>query len=117
MNCAEIQPDLEAYALNALDSVTRARVEKHLLSCGACRTHLQQVQQLVGELPFALGNASALQPPGELKRRVMQSVQAQLQADAIKQTIGARAELAPTARRGHWLLNSRTRTLALGAAI
>lgn len=117
MNCSEITPNLEAYALGALDAYTRARVESHLQTCAACRHSLQSFYEVVGELPHALSIASPLEPPAQLKSKIMQAAQANLQAHAIQETFAARAQApAPIARRGSWLLNPRVWILSLGAA-
>src|SRR3990167_6984156 len=104
MNCSEIRPQLEAYALDALDSFTRAHVEKHMALCEECRATVASLRSVAGELPFALANVSPLRPPPSLRNQLMaaaqQQVHAHAQTTAIKQTFAPRAEApAPTARR------------------
>ncbi len=82
MNCADIRPNLEAYALDALDSITRAKVERHLQTCAACRETVASFRNVTSQLPNALGKASPLRPPASLKNRLLQSVQADLQSQA-----------------------------------
>lgn len=118
MNCADVKPNLEAYALDGLDSLTRARVERHLERCATCRGTVAELRNAAGELPYALGQASPLRPPAALKMQVMQAAQADAQARAIRQTFGPRgAPPVPIGRRGHWLLNPRMWMISLGAAM
>jgi len=122
MNCSEINPNLEAYALGALDPYTRARVETHLQTCAACRHTLASFREVVGELPLVLSNISPLSPPPSLKQQIMQAaqldMQAQEQAHAIQQTFAPRAErAAPVTRRVGWLLNPRVWMFALASSM
>src|SRR5581483_5631177 len=111
MNCSDIRPQLEAYALDALDTVTRARVEQHLATCDSCRVTATRLRGVVAELAAAVSAAAPLRPP-PLKKQVLQSVQADVnahaQTTALQQAFALRAALpTPTARRGRWLLNPR----------
>lgn len=126
MNCSEIQPQLEAYALNALDPLSRPRVENHLETCAACRRTLSSFQAVLGELPHALSRASALYPPASLKSKIMQAAQADASAHQDPQPIElarvtARASIAQppirNSRRGHWLLNPRFWMISLGGSL
>lgn len=108
MNCSEINPNLEAFALGALDPFTRAQVETHLQSCAACRQTLASYHQLVGTLPNVLANASPLRPPAALKYKIMQAAQADIQARAIQETFAPHSvPPAPLIRRAAWLSGPR----------
>jgi anti-sigma factor RsiW len=122
MNCFDIRPQLEAYALDALDTPTRARVEQHLAACESCRVTATMLRGVVAELPAALSAASPLRPPPSLKKQLMQSVQADVKAhaqtSAMHQVFAPRAALpTPTARRGRWLLNPRVWMFSLATSM
>lgn len=122
MNCSEIIPNLEAYALGALDPYTCARVETHLRTCASCRHALASFREIVGELPQVLGSVSPLTPPLSLKKQIMQAAmtdaQTREQARAIQETFSPRAQsAAPVARRGHWLLNPRVWMITLASSL
>lgn len=122
MNCSDIRPHLEAFALEALDPLTRTRVENHLQTCAPCRATAENLCDMVGELPLALAHASLLRPPPSLKDNLMHAAQAEVQAHAqttvIKETFAARADLpAPTAQRGRWLLNPRLWMFSLATSM
>ncbi|MBI4673251.1 MAG: anti-sigma factor [Chloroflexi bacterium] len=122
MNCSEIRPQLEAYALDALDVLTRARVENHLVTCTHCRATVTELRNVLGELPFAVSTASPLRPPPTLKRQLLQAIDAQVhahaQATAVKQTFAPHAErAAPIARRGSWLSNPRVWMVSLATSM
>ncbi len=59
MECAEIRPSLAEYLDNALDAQTRGLVEKHVLTCRACRETLESLQSVVQEL----GDLRPVKPP------------------------------------------------------
>lgn len=121
MNCSEIRPNLEAYALGALDPYHATRVEKHLKNCAACRHTLASFREVVGELPHTLTHAAPLKPPGQLKDRLMSAVAADARARdhvrAMQEPFASRAAApAAPARRGAWLSGPRALLLALSTA-
>lgn len=59
---------LPAYALDALDEDDRRTVEAHLASCAACRDELAALRESTAALALT---APALQPPPELRARVL----------------------------------------------
>lgn len=63
MNCSEIRPQLEAYALDVLDPRTRAQVAAHLETCVMCRREAEALRDAAAELPMALAQVSPLRPP------------------------------------------------------
>lgn len=114
MNCSEIKPHLEAFALGALDPYHRTQVELHLQTCAACRHTLASFREVVGELPHALSRVSSLRTPSHLKNKIMQAAQADVQARVIQETFAPHAAPpAPFARRGSWLLNPRVWVFSL----
>ena len=70
---------LEAYALGALDADEVAVVEAHLAGCADCRREVVAYGEVAAALPAALAAASSLAPPADLRGRVLQSVQAEMQ--------------------------------------
>lgn len=114
MNCSEIRPNLEAYALDALDPSMRAEVDAHLKKCAACRRRAESLRAAASELPRALGAASPLRPPAALKTKLMQAAQADIQAHAVRETFAPRAGRPAPARRGFWLFQPRLRVAAVG---
>jgi len=74
MNCEQIQPLLEAYALNALNPDEQAQVEQHLAACPTCQRLLNEYTEVTGLLPDALAAASPVQPPASLKESLLQKV-------------------------------------------
>lgn len=122
MNCSDVTPQLEAYALGALDARTRADVAAHLEMCAACRQRADALRGAAQELPLALAQVSPLRPPPALKAHLLRAVAAEesarAQALALSQAFAPRAEIpAPVARRGRWLLNPRVWMISLGTAM
>jgi anti-sigma-K factor RskA len=54
--------NLAAYALGALEGPERIRVERHLVTCPACASSLEQYRGVVGALPLGL---EPVPPPAE----------------------------------------------------
>lgn len=118
MNCAEIYPNLEAYALGALDSQTHAHIERHLLECDTCRRAALQYAVVAHTLPDALAKSSTLVPPASLKQNLMAAVQAEVRGHAAAPLRAPRrASPAPVATRGSWLLSSRVWTFSLAVSM
>ncbi len=67
---------LDSYALGALASDERQLVERHLAGCAECRRLADDLAAAVELLPLALAAASPVQPPADLKNRVLRAVQA-----------------------------------------
>ncbi|SDP49494.1 Anti-sigma-K factor RskA [Actinopolyspora xinjiangensis] len=59
-----------AYVLNALSETERAAFERHLASCADCAEEVRQLEETAARL----GRATAVEPPEELKQRVMSEV-------------------------------------------
>lgn len=130
MNCAEVKPNLEAYALGALDQFTLALVKAHVVECDACRRAALQYAIVAHTLPDALVKKSNLVPPVSLKQNVMAAAQAELDAEVhahsrahtqlvsqAKPVVYKQNKPAPVARRGHWLFNPKLWTGALVASV
>jgi hypothetical protein len=121
MNCIEISPNLEAFALGTLDRYHAARVEKHLQSCAACRHTLASFREAVGELPHALSKASPLRPPSSLKEKVMRAAEADLRAREQVRTMQETFTVSPgqflvRRKRSAWVMHPWLSFIALGVS-
>jgi len=59
-----------AYAVDALDDMERARFERHLADCEACRTEVDGLR----EAASMLATPSATAPPAELRDRILAEI-------------------------------------------
>lgn len=50
--CTFFQENAEAFALGAVESTERSRIEQHMLWCGPCRRGLAEIRRVTGLLPF-----------------------------------------------------------------
>jgi Putative zinc-finger len=94
MKCEDLRQQLPDYTLGTLSETETAAVRRHLRGCAACRAEADKLDQ--GVALFA-SVAHAVEPPAELKQRVMSVL-----ADEWRETEG-RAWKPP--RRGvvlHW---------------
>lgn len=70
-NDAGVQPDIHAlsgaYAVDAVDDLERARFERHLQDCEACRSEVDSLR----EASALLAETSAMTPPPGLRDRVL----------------------------------------------
>lgn len=119
MNCAELKSNLEAYALDALDPRTKVHIEHHLKTCKQCRRALHEFQSVIGALPEALNQAAPMQPPAALKRQLMRSVQAEVQAQMIHETIAPHASRPPLGigKRSGAAIQPRVAIFSFGALL
>jgi anti-sigma-K factor RskA len=107
---------LGAYVLGALPEQEGARVQRHIGQCRECRAQFEWLRVAADALPASV---APVEPPPELKARVMNIVYAE--ADVL-QAAGAAADRPPQTRRASrwsWLTGRRLRpvgALALGAA-
>lgn len=67
---ADIHTLTGAYALDALSDLERAAFEAHLQDCAGCAQEVQELRSTAAQL----GLAAAIQPPDELKQRVMAAI-------------------------------------------
>lgn len=88
--CVEALP---AYALGALPEFEAARVQRHLGECRECRADLEWLRAGVEVLP---GSAPPIDPPPELKRRLMAVVESEAE---LLRAAGASADQPQDARR------------------
>lgn len=88
---------LGAYALGALPEEECARVREHVSGCRECRAELDWLRAAVDTLP---GSVPQVQPPPELKARVMEIVEAEAK---LLRAAGDAADLPePPRRRRRW---------------
>jgi anti-sigma factor RsiW len=88
--CAEA---LSAYALGALPDSESVRVRDHLATCHECRAELEWLRAAVDTLP---ASAPQVQPPPELKTRIMELVEAEAE---LLRAAGEAADRAPAVSR------------------
>lgn len=69
----EFSEALGAYALEALPEEENTRVREHLAGCRECRAELEWLRASVDALPASVPQ---IEPPPELKERVMRTVEA-----------------------------------------
>lgn len=93
--CAE---SLGAYILGALPEAESERVQRHLVSCRECRAELEWLRVAADALPASV---PPVEPPPELKSRVMSIVQAEAE---LLRAAGEEADRPPRRRRSwSWL--------------
>jgi anti-sigma-K factor RskA len=107
---SDCRESLGAYALGALSDAEARGVERHLESCQECRADLDWLRAAVDALPASV---TQIEPPPELKQRVMQIVEAEA---ALLRAAGHAADepVRPTRER---LRPFTGRRLALAAAV
>lgn len=92
-------PELAAYALDALDPAERGAVEEHLAGCETCTERLRWMLPAVDVLPATV---AAQAPPPELKARIMDTVERE--AALVRSAEGDRPP-APEARHRRGFLS------------
>jgi anti-sigma-K factor RskA len=93
---ARYQDDIGAYLLGALGDLERQAFERHLTGCADCQEEVERLRPAAEALP---GSVKQLDPPPELKRRLMAEVEGESNVVAL-----------PPRR-------SRTRLLAVAAVL
>ncbi|MEW6566842.1 MAG: anti-sigma factor [Chloroflexota bacterium] len=78
--CAEFEPLLAGYSLEALDSEERARVEAHLNSCPHCSASLREFEAVAEGLLHAARRRS---PPARLRRRLLALIESPVSRGAV----------------------------------
>ncbi len=73
MTCAEIEELAGAYVLDAVTPEEREEIEAHLDSCPHCIQLIKELRATMDLLPLSV---SQVNPPPQLKRRVLSAVQA-----------------------------------------
>ena len=86
--------DLAAYALGALEEREAAELQRHLADCEACRMQLRWLEPAVDLLPRSV---EQLEPPADLRKRLMASVRAE-----ARDASGAGIEAAEPRRWRDW---------------
>ncbi len=91
------EESLGAYALGALPDDETREVERHLGECAPCRREVAELRVAVDALPATAG---PVQPPPELRDRVMAIVESEAELlRAAGSAIAARGRLAQRIRR------------------
>lgn len=91
--CAE---SLAAYILGALPEAETERVQRHLGSCRECQAEFDWLRMAADALPASV---PTVEPPPELKSRVMAIVNAEAE---LLQAAGGSADRPPQRRRRSW---------------
>jgi hypothetical protein len=97
MNCEETQQRLPDFILASLTETQSAPVQRHLRGCAACR---DEARLLDGGLALFADAAHAVEPPPQLRGRVMSALAAEWAPPAAATVTGAAHRFRSTAR---WL--------------
>jgi anti-sigma-K factor RskA len=110
----EYSDSLAPYVLGALPEEESARVRRHLVDCRECRAEFEWLRVAADALP---GSVQPIDPPPELKARIMRAVESEAE---LLRAAGAAADRPQPRRpsiRWRWLPTGWLRPgLALGAA-
>ncbi len=71
MNCKEFEDLSGAYVLDAVTPIERQAAEEHLATCDGCAKLVRELSNVAELLPLA---APQIDPPEQLKRRVMSAI-------------------------------------------
>jgi len=82
MKCAEIHPNLAAFALGGLEPEEAAEVRRHLASCPGCQKELEEIETVRHSLEAAPPPAA---PPVYLKDEILSHVRAEGLSSSIKE--------------------------------
>lgn len=104
------EDDLAAYLLDALSADEAREIERHLEGCPRCQERARWLQASVETLPTAV---EQLEPPPELRERLMQTVR----AEAATPVVATHAEQPRAPRRWRALLTVPRPALALGVVL
>ena len=107
------EDDLAAYLLDALTEHESREMERHIEECARCQERARWLQASVETLPTAV---EQLEPPPELRERLMQTVRAEAAIDHVAPA----AAREPTRRGPGWLgrlLSVPRPAMALGALL
>jgi anti-sigma-K factor RskA len=90
-NCDQFRELIEAYALGALDPEERAQIEAHLATgCADCAKAVEEARWLVCQLAYTAPEAA---PSDMLKGRLMQTVRAEAQSQAMPRVLPAKSAI------------------------
>ena len=99
-----VTDDLELYALDALSSPERARIDEHLGACAGCREQARRLEEVALALPNTLPQPDV---PARLRGRLLATAHAETAVPAPRRPID----------RTRWLSPSRVLIAGLGAAV
>jgi hypothetical protein len=75
MKCAEVHPNLAAFALGGLELAQTAEVQHHLASCSRCQKELRELEEVNRALEAA--PSPSADPPAYLKDEILARVRAE----------------------------------------
>ena len=100
MNCEQLAPVYEEYALGVLEGEERAEIEAHLArACPTCAPGVAQARWMVAQLAHAAPDA---QPPAALRDKIMQAVAASKDSERTAIPIAKPKTSAPRAMFPVW---------------
>jgi anti-sigma-K factor RskA len=107
------EESLGAFALGALPDDESREVEEHVGDCAACRRELAELRVAVDALP---ASAPLVEPPAELRRRIMDVVESEAE---LLSAAGAGADRPRAQRRGPraWFPRPVAATLVAAAVL
>jgi anti-sigma-K factor RskA len=74
MKCAEVHPNVAAFALGGLEAEETAEIQRHLASCAGCQSELEELEKVNRVLEVAPPPAV---PPAYLKGEILSRVRAE----------------------------------------
>jgi Putative zinc-finger len=107
VTCEEVRPLLAEHLLGALEPDADAQVRRHLRGCAACREERDALEQGLTVLSHA---SHDVEPPDELRPRVLDTLDTEWQEASVAQ---GPAAAATTTSRGKALLAAAAVALAL----
>jgi anti-sigma-K factor RskA len=107
MDCQQFEELAGAYALGATTEIERRTAQAHLATCASCQHTASELQAVTDLLPLAV---PAIEPSSQLKKRLMDAVQADAQIYTASRRAAQRSQQRP------WWQYWQTR-LALASAL
>ena len=94
LTCDEVRDLAGSFVLGALDADAEAAVREHLAMCPEAH---DEIEELSGALPVLAASAPVVEPPTELKARVLAAAQADLDERIAASVVTAATAPAATA--------------------
>jgi anti-sigma-K factor RskA len=98
MKCAEIHPNVAAFALGELEDEETAEIQRHLASCAGCQSELEELEKVNRVLEAAPPPAV---PPAYLKGEILSRVRAEQLSPSNKAGAAEESSSLEVQRRSH----------------